>query len=129
MNTRTRVAAAFAVVALLAGGGAAAAAASSDGPPANDPAAPAVDTGSQAAGPDAASSNCKKTYSSGAGITRFVWCFSNDGSVVQLEHSAGVDVGAEVDAGVDARQSCLGHLIVERRRFFREEPLQHPGHR
>jgi hypothetical protein len=38
-----------------------------------------------------ASTNCKKTFTSGESITKFEWCFSDDGSVAKLEHPAGLE--------------------------------------
>ena len=86
---KTQLGAAFVLTAVLATGGVSALA--SGAPPADPPAVPATDAGDQGSGPDALSSNCKKTFASGAGLTRFVWCFSNDGNIVQLEHSAGLE--------------------------------------
>ena len=38
-----------------------------------------------------ASSICKKTFTSGAGSTKFEWRFSNDGNIVNLEHPEGLE--------------------------------------
>ena len=38
-----------------------------------------------------ASSICKKTFTSGAGSTKFEWCFSDDGNIVNLEHPEGLE--------------------------------------
>lgn len=35
------------------------------------------------------STSCRRTFASGAGITRFVWCFSDDGNLASLEYPAG----------------------------------------
>lgn len=32
---------------------------------------------------------CRKSFASGSGVTRFVWCFGADGSINQIEHPAG----------------------------------------
>ena len=89
-NISTKVTAVFAAMAVLTLGGVAAAQ-SSGPPPVGDPPVPEAGTTDQVAAPESLSSNCKKTYSSGAGLTRFVWCFSNDGNVVKIEHSAGLE--------------------------------------
>lgn len=87
---RTRLFAPVVVALVLATGGVVSALTSA-APPADPPPVPAPDAGDQGGGLTALSSNCKKTYSSGAGLTRFVWCFSNDGNIVKLEHSAGLE--------------------------------------
>jgi hypothetical protein len=51
----------------------------------------AADTGAQDSGPSALSSNCKKTFTSGVNLSRFSWCFSNDGNIVKMEHSSGIE--------------------------------------
>ncbi|MGI9316285.1 MAG: hypothetical protein ACR2QW_03035, partial [bacterium] len=43
------------------------------------------------AGNSAASTNCKKTFTSGETITKFEWCFSDDGTIAKLEHTAGLE--------------------------------------
>ena len=86
---KIRCGAALAIGVALAGGGVSVWA--SQAPPADPPTAPAVASGEQGSGPAPESSNCKKTFSSGAGLTRFVWCFSSDGNIVKLEHAAGLE--------------------------------------
>lgn len=86
---KIRFGAALAIGVALATGGVSVWA--SEAPPADPPAVPAAASGEQGSGPVPESSNCKKTFSSGAGLTRFVWCFSNDGNIVQLQHSAGLE--------------------------------------
>ena len=87
----SRAAAALALVVVVATGGVTLAEAQG-APPAGGPSTSTFDAGEQQQdAPDALSANCKKTYNSGAGITRFSWCFSNDGNVVKIEHSAGLE--------------------------------------
>jgi hypothetical protein len=115
MNTiRIKAAAAIAVAAVLTTGGVTAAQVA-DSPPADDPAIPAVDGGDQAAGAHALASNCKKTYNSGAGLTRFSWCFSNDGNVVKIEHSAGLE---HVRIGGYYEGFCVSSNGVQRAQSF-----------
>lgn len=85
-----RVAAALAVVGLTTAAGATAAR-MNEAPPPNDPVIAAVDSGDQPTGPAQRSTNCKKTFSSGSGINLFSYCFSNDGNIVSIENSDGLE--------------------------------------
>lgn len=37
------------------------------------------------------STNCRRSRSNGSGVTAFNWCFSDDGNIVSLEHSEGLE--------------------------------------
>lgn len=61
-------------------------------------AAPAAASDNGKADPAPTFGNCKKSYTSGAGATKFAWCFTTAGSVRGLEHPAGVlNIAAIVD--------------------------------
>jgi len=108
-NTRTKVAAAIAVALVLTTGGVTAAQLANS-PPVGDPPVPAVDTGEQTAGPEPSSTNCKETFNSGAGITFFSWCFSDDGNVLKIEHSAGLE---HVRIGAFTEGYCVSSNSVQ----------------
>ncbi len=59
-------------------------------PPNDTQPVPELDSGSQGEA-IAEVGNCAKTFNSGSGITRLSWCFSNDGNIVKMEHSQGIE--------------------------------------
>lgn len=104
-NLRTRTGTALALAIALTTGGAALA---NSGPPSEPPPIPEYNAGNQPDGPDALATNCKRTYTNGSGVSAFNWCFSDDGNVVMLENSAGLE---HIDIGTVTEGWCVsaGH--------------------
>lgn len=88
MHTRTRVLSALVVGAVLTVGGVTVAQGSGASAP-GDAEIPAAE-GAEKPAPE--NGTCRKSFSSGnATYSRFAWCFSNDGSISQLENYGGLE--------------------------------------
>jgi hypothetical protein len=66
-----------------------------------------------------ASTNCKKTFTSGAGSTKFEWCFSDDGNIVNLEHPEGLE---HVRIGTITEGYCVSAGGAKRGESFGSNP-------
>ncbi|NND03276.1 MAG: hypothetical protein HKN91_10855 [Acidimicrobiia bacterium] len=81
------------------------------GPPVEVLAIPAVDSGNQVAGDLAESTNCRETFEKNTGIAAFNWCYSDDGNIVMIEHSAGLE---HVGNGTITEGWCVSANHVQR---------------
>ena len=85
MNVWVRTGLAVVAAAGLAVGGVTVA----QGSEVSDSSVPTIETIEKPAAPE--NGTCKKSFSSGAGVTRFAWCFGSEGAINQIEHSAGLE--------------------------------------
>jgi len=89
------------------------------GPRVEVPVIPAFDSGTQVGGEIAKSTNCRKTFEKGSGIAAFDWCFSDDGNIVMIEHSEGLE---HVANGTITEGWCVSANHLQRGATFGTAP-------